>query len=255
MFLASYSHVNEDTDEEIRSNSADFVNQHQNLFRSLATGGLIEICFQSLIQICEDEHETAVRRLGAQFWANQIVSGFLIFKEVKRVYKRKKEKHVAGIVDVEPINANGLNEDIGLVYKSLGVNCSGILIFGDTIRRPWTLTFTHHYIKERITAINEFTKGVIERCMTMVEPPLTKVQHAHLVQLMTSYVASCNDTTVAGESKMDEDIVYTVDSHLKEALNATTTDTDVDDDGQKTFGVWSEVSGKTQNLVANLVCN
>lgn len=42
--------------------------------------------------ICEDEQEKPYLREAASFWALQIVDGFILFKEFKKVYKAKKEK-------------------------------------------------------------------------------------------------------------------------------------------------------------------
>lgn len=42
--------------------------------------------------ISENKHEPEKRRLGASFWANQIATGFIVFRQVKRVFKTKKEK-------------------------------------------------------------------------------------------------------------------------------------------------------------------
>lgn len=70
----------------------DFISLNQNLFRTLAICGLIETAFKTLIDICEDEHDVDERRGGAEFWANQIASGFILFKEVKRLFKTKKDK-------------------------------------------------------------------------------------------------------------------------------------------------------------------
>lgn len=70
----------------------DFISLNQNLFRTLAICGLIETAFKSLIDICEDDHELDSRRGGAEFWANQVAGGFILFKEVKRLFKAKKDK-------------------------------------------------------------------------------------------------------------------------------------------------------------------
>lgn len=70
----------------------DFVGLHQNLYRSMAICGYIETSFRILVDICEDDHEEDTRRRGAQFWANQIATGFILFKEVKRLFKAKKDK-------------------------------------------------------------------------------------------------------------------------------------------------------------------
>lgn len=71
---------------------SDFVGLHQNLFRSMALCGIIDTFFKALIDICENDHESDVRRSGASFWTNKIVDGFTLLRDVKRVLKNRKDK-------------------------------------------------------------------------------------------------------------------------------------------------------------------
>lgn len=248
---ASYSTVDATSSADLRGHAADFVNQHQNLFRSLAICGFIEPCFHRLVQICEDDHESAVRRSGAQFWANQIAAGFLLFVDVKRAFKKRKERNGDFVIDLAPLNTDAMNDDIRAVYRRLGVNCSGVLIFGDTIRRPWTLTFSRHFVDEHLAAVNGYTKAVLAKCMRLVDPPLTGDEHARLTQIMATYVEESGTAKEAGGgevvSKMGEtttDTIYTVEEHL---LRMETTAAEVADAmslGEKTCGIWSECSGE-----------
>lgn len=141
----------------------EFISLHQNLFRSMAICGFIETCFKTLMDICEDEHELTKRRRGASFWANEITIGFIAFKDLKNMFKAKKDKNNKFQLDLTPVNTDSMTKDIRQMYKSLGVNCNGILIFGDTIRRPWSLTFNRNYITDRITNVNEHTKNVVKK--------------------------------------------------------------------------------------------
>lgn len=93
-----------------------------------------------------------------------------------------------------------------------------------------------------MTSVNVYTKNVLEKCMGMVEPALSVEQLAHLTRLMETYVASEQEGDFG---RMDEtETVYTVDQHLisrkRETKNA---EVDVTMVGEKTFGIWSEVSG------------
>lgn len=69
-----------------------FVGIHQNLFRMFAICDFINAVFMRLITVCEDELEDEYRKQAASFWANEIATGFLVFKEFKMLYKKKKEK-------------------------------------------------------------------------------------------------------------------------------------------------------------------
>lgn len=69
-----------------------FIGIHQNLFRLFAICDFINNLFNRLLLICEDDVETIVLRKAATFWANEIATGFTVFKDFKQFYKNKKEK-------------------------------------------------------------------------------------------------------------------------------------------------------------------
>lgn len=62
-----------------------------------------------------------------------------------------------------PINTDIMTNDIKKIYKELGVNYRGTLIFGDTVRRPWSLQFDCDFLIERSTNMNEFTVDIIKK--------------------------------------------------------------------------------------------
>lgn len=232
----------------------ELVALHQNLFRALAVCGLVEPCFQALIALCEDEHAPEQRRRGAQFWANRVAEGFALFKRVKRVFKAKKERNAEFELDLAPLNTDGMTKEMREVYRRLGVNCGEVLIFGDTIRRPWTLTFSRRYMQERAVVVNEFTRAVLERCMELVEPALTDAEVAQLRGLMALMVradeeGSASEGTQQSGSTVD-DVVYAVDERAEEQVTrlvgaeevVAEAALEVDAEGQKQWGVWSEVS-------------
>lgn len=69
-----------------------FIAIHQNLFRLFAICDFVNALFTRLLLICEDESDDDYRRKAASFWANEIVTGFIVFKDFKNFYKSKKEK-------------------------------------------------------------------------------------------------------------------------------------------------------------------
>lgn len=79
-----------------KANRADqvskFIGLHQNLFRLLAISDFINIFFKRFVSLCEDNAEDETHRKVASFWANEIAAGFISFKELKNVYKLRKEK-------------------------------------------------------------------------------------------------------------------------------------------------------------------
>lgn len=56
-----------------------------------------------------------------------------------------------------------MTDDIKKIYKELGVNYRGTLIFGDTVRRPWSLQFDRDFLIERSMNINEFTVDIVKK--------------------------------------------------------------------------------------------
>lgn len=62
-----------------------------------------------------------------------------------------------------PINTDIMTDDIRKMYKELGVNYRGTLIFGDTVRRPWSLQFDRDFLYERAININEYTIDIVKK--------------------------------------------------------------------------------------------
>lgn len=89
---SKFATIDDGNGKQIPKAVAVFVGLHQNIFRSMAVCGFIELFFKSLINMCENEHETDTRRMGAMFWTRKIVDGFLLLRDVKRVLKKRKEK-------------------------------------------------------------------------------------------------------------------------------------------------------------------
>lgn len=69
-----------------------FIGVHQNLFRMFAICDFINAVFMRFLTICEDEMEEEYFKQAAKFWAHEIATGFLVFKEFKLLYKSKREK-------------------------------------------------------------------------------------------------------------------------------------------------------------------
>lgn len=68
-----------------------FIGIHQNLFRMFAICDFINSIFLRLVYLCEEDMANADEKSTASFWAQEIATGFLTFKEFKLLYKRKKE--------------------------------------------------------------------------------------------------------------------------------------------------------------------
>lgn len=73
-----------------------------------------------------------------------------------------------------------MTDDIKKIYKELGVNYRGTLIFGDTVRRPWSLQFDRDFLIERSININEFTVDIVKK---YVQTRLFLLQHTNMFLL------------------------------------------------------------------------
>lgn len=77
---------------ESKDELSKFVGLHQNLFRLFAICDYVNVIFIRFITICENELEEDHIRRAASFWANEIATGFINFKQFKHFYKAKKER-------------------------------------------------------------------------------------------------------------------------------------------------------------------
>lgn len=140
-----------------------FVNVHQNLFRLFAISDFINALFNRLVTICEDDSESDVHRKAASFWGNEIAHGFRLFKEFKNFYKSKKEKKTNYDLDLTSINNDVMTDDVKEIYKKLGADTRGTLIFGDTVRRPWSLHFGRNFLMDRVVNLSPFTVDLVKK--------------------------------------------------------------------------------------------
>lgn len=150
-------------DQQNQDDRLKFVNVHQNLFRLFAISDFINALFNRLVAICEDDNEMDVKRKAASFWCNEIAHGFRLFKEFKNFYKTKKEKKLNYDLDLTSINNDVMTDDVKEIYKKLGADTRGTLIFGDTIRRPWSLHFDRMFLMDRVINLSEYTVELVKK--------------------------------------------------------------------------------------------
>lgn len=75
-----------------KEEKSKFIGIHQNVFRMFAICDFINAVFMRFLVVCEDDGEDEYQKKASSFWANEIATGFLVFKEFKMLYKTKKEK-------------------------------------------------------------------------------------------------------------------------------------------------------------------
>lgn len=66
-------------------------------------------------------------------------------------------------MDTAPINTDIMTNDIKRIYKNLGIDYKGTLIFGDTVRRPWSLNFDRNFLIDRVENINQYTIDIVKK--------------------------------------------------------------------------------------------
>ncbi|XP_031640748.1 uncharacterized protein LOC116352352 [Contarinia nasturtii] len=202
-----------------KDEKSKFIGIHQNLFRMLAICDFINTLFMRMLNICEDELEDEYLKKAASFWTNEIATGFLVFKEFKMLYKMKREKNSKFDVDMAPINTDIMTDDIKKIYKELGVNYRGTLIFGDTVRRPWSLQFDCDFLIERSTNINEYTVDIVKKCVQLIEPALNKTQTKYIERLLAIYLDE--DTSMIDQTIQD-DKIHTLEDYTPNNVIQTT---------------------------------
>lgn len=193
-----------------------FIGLHQNLFRLFAICDFINEIFVRLVDICEDALEDDVRRKAASFWCTQIVVGFTIFNQFKNEYKAKKEKNANFELDMAPINTEFMTDELKRIYKKLNINCSGSLIFGDTVRRPWALHFDRDFLLQRCFNINPYTIAAVRKCIQLTQPPLKPDDIQQIEKMILIYIG---DQPIESSVHADDvQKVYTI-ADLPESVN------------------------------------
>lgn len=211
-----------------------FIGLHQNLFRLFAICDFINEIFVRLVDICEDALEDDVRRKAASFWCAEIVTGFTIFNQFKNEYKAKKEKNANFELDMAPINTEFMTDELKKIYKKLNINCSGSLIFGDTVRRPWALHFDRDFLLQRCFNINPYTIAAVRKCIQLTQPPLIAEDVRQIEKMIMIYIGEQSIELSVGSD--DDHKVYTI-ADLPERAHDDST---YSNNEQKTPSIWKE---------------
>ncbi|KAL5290948.1 LAS1L family protein [Megaselia abdita] len=186
------------------------------LFTATAMNSLTENVYHTLIDVCENPSEELYKRKGSGFWANEIVKGFVAFQRL-RVYCYEKN-----IGDTKrPLDLKGMiiAKEIQKAYKKLRIDTERTLIFGDSLKRPWRLTFDREYILKRMENLNEFTADVVKSCIDLVNPAFTEAQAEELITLIDIKVGYNDEQESKAKAKSDEKIYELSDLGSKKDCN------------------------------------
>lgn len=159
------------------------------LFSAACMNSLIEDLYYSLIKVSEDSSEELYKRKGSGFWANEIIKGFVAF-ETLRVYCN--ENNIGDTKRPLELKTMMIAKDVQKAYRKLGIDMDRTLIFGDSLKRPWRLTFDREYISSRMGNINEFTSDVVKSSIDLVKPPFSEQEVEHLINLINIHLGRYN---------------------------------------------------------------
>lgn len=213
-----------------KSNGESLTLLHQSLFRLMASLGFVKDCFIALIEICENPHELSERCKGAAFWASKIVEASIVFKEFKQTCKNDRETDPTKFKNIQSINSEVIGREIRKVYKRLGFKGKNVLIFGDSIKKPFQLNFTKDYILDRVLNINEFTEELVDSCLKLVEPSINDSQIEQINELIKMYRSNTNEDQPI---KSKDNKVYTLNRDVLKLSE----DVLMED---KQFGIWKK---------------
>lgn len=54
-----------------------------------------------------------------------------------------------------------MSDELRKIYKNMDVNCDGVLIFTDTVQKPFDVEFEDDYVRERCLNPTKYSKDVI----------------------------------------------------------------------------------------------
>lgn len=203
------------------------------LFSATAMNSLTEDLYHALIEVCEDPSEELYKRKGAGFWANQIVKGFIAFERL-RVYCN--QNNIGDTKRPLELKTMMIAKDTQKAYKKLRIDMERTLIFGDSLKRPWRLTFDREYITKRMENVNEYTSDVVKSCIDLVKPPFTEEQVEELITLVDIGLGGLNDD-LGGKMKSSEKIYELSDLENNKDCNGSAVQDGVE------FGPWTKETG------------
>lgn len=206
------------------------------LFAATAMNSITENLYHSLVEVCENPSEEFYKRKGAGFWANEIVKGFIAFERL-RIYCN--ENNVQDTKRPLALKTMTISKEVQKAYKKLRIDTNKTLVFGDSLKRPWRLTFDRNYILERMEQVNEFSADVVKSCFDLVKPSLTEEQIEELVTLVDVKIGnSVNEIENRTKSK-SSDKIY----DLSDLENAKECNYVKDNDKSEKFGLWTKETG------------
>ncbi|XP_062553344.1 uncharacterized protein LOC134218408 [Armigeres subalbatus] len=240
----------------VSGNTQGLANIHQRFFQTLVAKGYIQLYWEKLMEICEDEEESVVRRQGAKFWATEIALAFRLLKKFKKIL----QKVPGGKPQFNRKEfTRKMSKTVRAIYQNkLRVDLHNTVVLGMSVNCPWHLRLSRTYIMARIMNVNAYTKEILPIILALAEPHLSLNQRETIEAATEKYtmnylsaledgapdvpVSSTPKRPSGGAARRHEKI-YTLDDVLRQRS------TDGNDDAPsakkpKQLGVWKAVDNE-----------
>lgn len=212
----------------ISGNTQGLANIHQKFFQTLVAKGYIQLYWEKLMEICEDDQETGERRQGAKFWATEIALAFRLFKKFKKILQK--------VSDRKPqFNQNEfsrkMSKTVRAIYQNkLRVDLHNTVVLGMSVNCPWHLRLSRTYLIARIMNVNAYTKEILPIILALAEPQLSlnqrEIIEAATEKYTMNYLSALEDgepdvpvsstpKRSGGSGARRHDKIYTLDDVLR----------------------------------------
>lgn len=178
------------------------VQVHQYLFQTLVADGYIQTYLELLIEICENDQKTHAQRLGAKFWATEIVKAFQVLRKFKQFLKGETVKSP----QFDPLeHTRKMSKHVQAIYQNeLRIDLQNTIIIGVSVNCPWHLRLSRCYLMERVKNVNAYTKDILPIIAALVEPQLKHPQLELLEAATEKYTV--NGLAATEDEQMEEEI-------------------------------------------------
>nr|XP_019933173.2 uncharacterized protein LOC109623133 [Aedes albopictus]XP_029726482.1 uncharacterized protein LOC109623133 [Aedes albopictus] len=243
----------------VNGNTQGLASIHQQFFQTLVTKGYIQLFWEKLMEMCEDEQETPERRQGAKFWATEIALAFRLLKKFKKLLQKNSETTLR----FNPKeNARKMSKTVRAIYQNkLRVDLNNTIVLGMSGNCPWHLRLSRTYLMARIVNVNAYTKEILPVIIALAEPHLKLSQRETIEAAAEKYTMNYMSTledgaepepvqatstpkrSGAGSAVRRHDKIYTLDDILRKR------NSDGDDGASATkkpkqLGVWKPTDGE-----------
>lgn len=213
----------------VSGNTQGLANIHQQFFHTLVAKGYIQLYWEKLMEICEDDQETVERRQGAKFWATEVALAFRLLKKFKKTLQKMPGRTLQFN---QREHTRKMSKAVRAIYQNkLRVDLHNTIVLGMSVNCPWHLRLSRTYLMARIVNVNAYTKEILPIILALAEPHLKLSQRetieAAAEKYTMNYLSALEDAepdvpttstpkrTGAGAGARRHDKIYTLDDVLR----------------------------------------